>query len=317
MGDRRGKALEPQRRDRAAGARDLARRDGRSDLGRQMRRARHVAAGAHGGGHRRDRPRRLEATDQHRRLGLRPGQHLDRHLGQDGERAPGTRHQLAEVVAGDVLHHPAAGLEDFAAAGHRGEAEEVVACGAGLDPARAGQVRRQRAADGAAAAAAAEDGAIVHRLEGELLALGGDERLDLGKRRTGVRREHQLRGLIERDAGERGEVERQIGLRRPADRALRAMADDLGGLALRQRPLHRLLDGFRVMEFERIGHRGASDLRAPGGGRQSNARGSFGAPVMRGEFKTSADSGTEPGRHGRACGRARRSGAASGTPCRD
>src|SRR5438876_961074 len=43
--------------------------------------------------------------------------------------------------------------------------------------------------------------------EGELLAVGGHQRLDLGERRSGFGREHKLFGLIERDAGERGEVE--------------------------------------------------------------------------------------------------------------
>src|SRR5207247_7573763 len=99
-------------------------------------------------------------------------------------RAPGARDQLAEVVAGDVFDHPAAGLESFAAAGHRREAEEMVAPGAGLDPARAGNVRRQRAADRAAAGDAAENAGVVHGLEGKLLAVGGEERLDLGERRA-------------------------------------------------------------------------------------------------------------------------------------
>ena len=87
------------------------------------------------------------------------------------ERAPGARHQLAEIVAGDVLHHAAAGLEGLAAAGHRCHAEEMVARGARLDPARSGQIGSEHAADRADAGRAAQQRAVIRRFEGELLAL--------------------------------------------------------------------------------------------------------------------------------------------------
>ena len=61
----------------------------------------------------------------------------------------------------------------------------MVTRGAGLDAARAGNVRRQRAADRAAAGDAAENASVVHGLEGKLLAVGGKQRLDLGERRAG------------------------------------------------------------------------------------------------------------------------------------
>src|SRR5262249_58940221 len=134
--------------------------------------------GPQGAGHGRDRPSRREIADHQRLLGLGPGQHLDRYFGHRGEGAPGARDQLAEVVAGDVLHHPAAGLEGFAAAGHRAEAEEMVASGRGTEPARTGNVSRQRAADRAAAGDAAEDAGIVYGLGGELLPVAGPERFD-------------------------------------------------------------------------------------------------------------------------------------------
>ena len=130
----------------------------------------------------------------------------------------------------------------------------MVARGAGLDPARAGEVRRQHAADRAAAGGPAQQRPVVHRLEGELLAARGDERLDLGNRRPGARREHQLLRLVQRHAGEPGQIKGQIGLRRPADRALGAVADDLQRLALTERPLHGVLDIFGVARFEGVGH---------------------------------------------------------------
>ena len=99
----------------------------------------------------RRRGRVVEAGDHHRRLGLGPGQRLDRDLGHRRERPERAGEQLAEVVAGDVLDHPAARLEGLAAAGHRRHAEEMVARGAGLDPPRSRQVRREHAADRAGA----------------------------------------------------------------------------------------------------------------------------------------------------------------------
>ena len=75
------------------------------------------------------------------------GQHLDGDVGHRRERAPGAGQQLAQVVAGDVLHHAAARLDGLGAAGHRGDAEEMVARGAGLDAARAGEIGGERAAD--------------------------------------------------------------------------------------------------------------------------------------------------------------------------
>ena len=49
----------------------------------------------------------------------------------DGEGAERADHQLAEVVAGDVLDHPAAGLGDHAVGAHHGDADQQVAGGAG------------------------------------------------------------------------------------------------------------------------------------------------------------------------------------------
>ena len=166
----------------------------------------------------------------------------------------------------------------------------MVAPGAGLDPARTGNVRRQDAADRAASGDAAENAGVVHRLEGELLAVGGEERFDFGERRAGLGREHKLLGLVEGDAGQRGKIERQVRLRRPADRALGAVPHDFHRLALGQRPLHRRLDILGIAGLDGVGHR---------------------------RLRTSEYPETRLARRARACARARRSGAASEIPCPD
>src|SRR5206468_10385246 len=60
-----------------------------------------------------------------------------------GQRAPRPRQQLAEIVAGDVLHHPAPGLETVAEAGHRMRAEQMIARAAGLDATGTGEPRAE------------------------------------------------------------------------------------------------------------------------------------------------------------------------------
>ena len=79
----------------------------------------------------------------------------------------------------------------------------MVARGTGLDAARAGEVCRQSATDGPVPGDAAQHARVVHGFERELLALGLDQGFDLGQGRRGVCREHELLGLVERDAGER------------------------------------------------------------------------------------------------------------------
>ena len=68
-------------------------------------------------------------AEQRARLG-RAGQHLHGHLGHHRKRAPGAGNRLAEIVAGDVLHHAAAGFEGLAPAVHARHPEQMVARGA-------------------------------------------------------------------------------------------------------------------------------------------------------------------------------------------
>src|SRR5690606_15091556 len=121
----------------------------------------------------------------------------------------------------------AARLERLAAPADRLEAEKMVARGADLEAARAGEIAGDDAADGLAAGRRAEQPAVVGGLEGEALPLLGERRLDLDKAGAGGGRQHQLLGRIADDAGE--SIERQLGARlhRPAERPLGAGAAHL------------------------------------------------------------------------------------------
>ena len=75
-------------------------------------------------------------------LGLR--QHLEGHLAHDGERAPAAGESAAKVDPGNVLHHPAARLENLTPAVDRTQPEQGLA---GPDPVRGCQDLSGRVAD--------------------------------------------------------------------------------------------------------------------------------------------------------------------------
>ena len=54
-------------------------------------------------------------------------QHLERRFRDHPERAVAAAEEFHEVKAGDVLHHPAAGLDDFAAPVDEAQANEKIA----------------------------------------------------------------------------------------------------------------------------------------------------------------------------------------------
>ena len=89
--------------------------------------------------------------------------------------------------------------------------------------------------------ARAEQRRGIHRLEGELLVLGIDQRQHVGERRAGLDRDDQLVRLVGGDGIERREVEHGIGRHRLADPALGAMTDDLERLLIGDRRAHHLL----------------------------------------------------------------------------
>ena len=125
MDSRRGDALQPQQRDRLSRRSEPA----KPVYGSSKHRIRHVRRA----GHVERRPQRLghrpvcsdivQPAQHQRALALGPWHHLQRHLRHDRERAPGPRQELAQIVAGDVLHHPATGFKAVAEAGHRMRAQ--------------------------------------------------------------------------------------------------------------------------------------------------------------------------------------------------
>ena len=126
----------------------------------------------------------------------------------------------------------------------------MIARGARLDPARPGEIRGDRAADRAEPGFIPERGSVIHRFECELLTLGINQRFDLGQRRAGPGGKHQFLGLVQGDAGEIRQVEREVGLSGPADRPLRPVADDLQRLAAAKRPLDGGFDILGVAGLE-------------------------------------------------------------------
>ena len=239
VGDRRPKAFDAQQRRRVGAER--TRGDAAGNAVWQMRRARHLGARSHGERHRVDRVLVGEAANGQRRLGLGGGQTL----------------KVRSVTTASVPHEPAINFDmsypvtflttrppdlnasplpetalmprtwsRAAPAFSRRGPDELAASTPPMVPRLAGLARLP------------EQRAIIHRLEGQLLAALGQHCLDLGERRAGSCRQHQLLGLVQRDAGELRQVERMRGLQRPADAALGAVADDLQRRVLRHRPLH-------------------------------------------------------------------------------
>src|SRR5262249_47956004 len=157
--------------------------------------------------------RRAEAKrhDIHRGLVRKPeakqrarlggdGQDLHGDLGHHGERPPGSGDRLAEIRAGNVLHHPAPGFERLAPAIDANDAKQMIARGTGLDAATAGEVGGEDAADRGLAGMRAERRPEVDRLEGKLLATLCEDVANVVEGRTGRRRQHELARLVERDA---------------------------------------------------------------------------------------------------------------------
>ena len=120
------KRMPPARRRRAhqIDARPRGDRAGRTP----RRRSRTLPASARSGGDGRSASICAPGID-HRALLLRRRQHLHRHLHQRRQRAHRTGQQLRQIIAGDVLHHLATGLELLAQAVDRTEAEKMIARG--------------------------------------------------------------------------------------------------------------------------------------------------------------------------------------------
>ena len=120
---------------------------------------------------------------QHEAAGqLRRRQHLQRDLGQHGERAVAAGQQLAQVEPGHVLQHPAAGADHLARAVDRAHAHDVVPHRAPGDPARPRQVGRHHAADRLRALRRPSSAGQVGRLGDQMLPALGQLGLELRQR---------------------------------------------------------------------------------------------------------------------------------------
>ena len=172
-------------------------------------------------------------------------QHLEGQVGEGAQGAEGPGHQLADVVAGDVLHDPAAGLEGLAAPAYRVQTQQMVAGSARFDTARARQIAGEYTADRRSAGGLAKQRPQIRRFEGELLVGCRQGRLDFRQRRARLRRHHQLFGFVQADSGEVGQVEPMIGLERAAKRPLAPSADNLEWHLVRRRPAHGIEDLLR------------------------------------------------------------------------
>ena len=141
--------------------------------------------------------------------------------------------QLAQIQPGDVFQHPATGADDLPGAVDSADAQHVVAHGAPGDPARAGQVGGNGAANGAGGVRA-EQAAVIRRFGDQMLALGGGCRDQFGQRRAGAGGQHQFLGGIEGDPGQTGGGKAGIGPHRAQHGLLAAgtlNAQRAGGVA--------------------------------------------------------------------------------------
>jgi hypothetical protein len=188
-----------------------------------MRRAVDLVGRAQRRRHRRHRRLGRQPLQHQRRRGLGRRQHLEGDLAQHPQRAPGPRHQLHQVIAGDVLHHPPAVAHDLARAVD--EAAPRSGCRGRPPPAPAAAPRHwPRPPPDRRLAIRRHQPAMIHRLEGQPLPLGRERRLDLGQRRAGARDQRQRAGLVEPDARQPAGGQRRAR-HRPAHRP-RAAADD-------------------------------------------------------------------------------------------
>ncbi len=145
-----------------------------------------------------------EEGDERRPRRWRRAEAEDR-LGDEPERPLRPDEQLAQGVAGDVLHGPAAGADDLAVGEDDLEAEDRVAGLAVLDAAQAAGVRAEVAADRALL--------VARRIRGVEQPLRGDGRLERGVDDPRLGHDEQVRPVDLEDAVHPGEGDRQ----RPVD----------------------------------------------------------------------------------------------------
>ena len=119
--------------------------------------------------------------------------HFERELRDDAERAERAGEQLAEVVAGDVLHDAAAAFERDAAAIDGVDADHVVADRAVAVAARAVPVRGHHAAERGFAGA--------RHVDRQMLAFGGERRGEIGHPHAGFDEDRHVARRVVDDCG--------------------------------------------------------------------------------------------------------------------
>ena len=170
---------------------------------------------------------RLRQLEAQRGVGGRHGQHLERHLGDQTERAECAHHQARDVVAGHVFHHLATKLQPLALAIDEVHAQHIVAQAAHAGARRSAQPAGDHAAD--AGIGAARPGQ-ARRLKGQVLALRRQRGLDLGQWRTGSGSKHQLARFVTQDAAQRRRRQ-HLAVQPLAVKILAAQAPDTQRLA--------------------------------------------------------------------------------------
>src|SRR5260370_16235563 len=134
----------------------------------------------------------LESPEHQGPRGFGPRQHLESDLGQHGERAIGTGHELREVIACDILDDAPTSLECLTPAADGMKSEQVIARRTLLDTPRSREIAGEHAAQSLAPGWSAEQGAPIAGLESEHLLGAREHALDLQERRSRPRREYEF-----------------------------------------------------------------------------------------------------------------------------
>ena len=182
------------------------------DGGRQDGAGTGLVRGCKDTGNQRNGTGKIVSADEKRTACFRRGQCLDCDLVHHAQRTERTAHQFRQIIAGDILHHLAAGLERLGAAGHSLEAEKIVPCRSRSEAARTGNVGRDQPADRApdTGLRLAKDACHARWLECQHLARSGKRVLDHIHRGPGAQRQHQLLGLIVDDARHAAGIKKMV-----------------------------------------------------------------------------------------------------------
>ena len=246
-------SLDPHRRYRRAGATHIGHAGPGRDGARQMRQSGYLVRAGSGLAHGQNGGRINLAEQQHGAHLIGRRQYLDRNLRQRRQSAETAGHQLAQIVAGDVLDHPAAGLECLAPARNSFEAQEMIPRRARLDTPRPGQIGGEDTANGRFPQVLIQI-AEIRRFERQLLPLLRQHRLYLTQGRSRAGAQHKLFGLVQIDAIQGGKVQAVVRGHGPAQARLAAAADQFDGLFLRSGPGQHLGHLRGVPWFQSFGH---------------------------------------------------------------